>query len=111
MGVRETIGRKPADPNVLLADHRTAEQRREDDEKATVWAFVWTLFAFKVITIIATFWAAAGSLDAAIVLMATNWVFLIVPMVAIWGPIAFHYRKRRARRRRAEMLRSEWMLD
>lgn len=95
----------------MTIDRRTPEQRRADDERTTVWAFVWTLFAFKIVTIVATFWAAAGSLEAAVILMATNWIFLVVPMVAIWGPIAFHYRKRRARRRREALLRAEWMLE
>lgn len=92
-------------------DPRSAAQRQADDERATVWAFVWTLFAFKIATVVATFWAAAGSMQAAVVLMATNWIFLIVPTVAIWGPVAFHYRKRQVRRRRAALLRAEWMLE
>ena len=90
---------------------RRSEQELADEERSTAWAFVWILLAFKIATILATFWAAAGSMDAAIVLMATNWVFLVIPMFAIWGPIIFHYRLRRARRNRATMLRSEWMLD
>jgi|SRR5215208_6225091 len=94
-----------------LTSAHAAEQQREADEKSTAWAFIWTLFAFKVVTIVATFWFAAGSLDAAIILLATNWIWLVIPVFAIAGPLAFHYRMRRARRRRAAMMRSEWMLD
>jgi hypothetical protein len=95
----------------MPVDHRTAEQRQADDERATVWGFVWTLFAFKIATIAATLWAAAGSFDAAVILLATNWFWFVLPMFAIWGPVLFHYRKWRVRRKRDAMLRSEWMLD
>lgn len=111
MSMRETTGRRPESEAIPVGDHRSAEQRREDDEKATVWAFVWTLFVFKIATIVATFWAAAGSMEAAVILMATNWIWIVIPMFAIWGPIVFHYRKRRVRRRKSAMLRSEWMLE
>lgn len=87
------------------------ERRREQEEQRTVWVFVWTLFTFKIVTLVATFWAAAGSMDAAIILMATNWFWIMLPMFAIWGPLIFHLRKRKARRRRTELLRGEWMLD
>ncbi len=87
------------------------ERRREQDEKETVWVFVWTLFAFKTATLVATFWAAAGSMDAAMLLMATNWFWIALPMFAIWGPLLFHLRKRQMRRRRDAMVRSEWMLE
>lgn len=88
----------------------TAE-KQSDDERSTVWAFVWTLFFFKIATLLATFWAAAGSVDAAILMLKTNWFWVGLPMFAIWAPVAFHYRLRRVRRRRAVMMRSEWMLE
>ena len=94
-----------------LASRRAAEQKREADEKSTAWAFIWTLFAFKIVTILATFWAAAGSLEAGVILLATNWFWLALPVFAIAGPLAFHYRKRKVRRRRAAMVRSEWMIE
>lgn len=94
-----------------LAMRPSSEQQREKDEKSTVWVFVWTLFVFKIVTLVATFWAAAGSLDAAIILMATNWIWLIIPTIAFSGPALYHLRLRRARRRRAAMVRAEWMLE
>ena len=90
---------------------REIEQQREADEKSTVWAFVWTLFAFKIVTVVATFWAAAGSLESGVILLATNWFWLLLPVFAVAGPLAFHYRLRKARRRRLTMVRAEWMLD
>lgn len=94
-----------------LATSATSERQRAQDEKTTVWAFVWTLFAFKIVTILATFWAAAGSMDAAIILIATNWIWLLIPGFALSGPVVYHLRIRRVRRRRAAMVRAEWMLD
>ena len=90
---------------------RPAEQELNDEESSAAWAFVWILFAFKIATLLATFWSAAGSMDAAIILMGTNWIFIVIPMFAIWGQILFPYRLRRVRRRRAAMVRSEWILD
>jgi FtsH-binding integral membrane protein len=94
-----------------VRSRREIEQQREADEKSTVWAFVWTLFAFKIVTIVATFWAAAGSFEAGMILLATNWFWLVIPVFAVAGPLAFHYRLRKARRRRLKMVRSEWMID
>jgi hypothetical protein len=87
------------------------EQKQAQDDKTTVWVFVWTLFVFKIVTLVATFWAAAGSMDAAVILMATNWFWIAFPMFAIWGPLVFYLRKRRVRGRREAMLRAEWMLE
>jgi hypothetical protein len=35
----------------------------------------------------------------------------VIPVFAVAGPLAFHYRKRKVRRRRAAMVRSEWMIE
>jgi hypothetical protein len=93
-----------------LGSGLTKEQQRSNDERSTVWAFIWTLFVFKIVTILVIFWAAAGSTEAGIVLLATNWIWLLIPAFAIGGPLVFHYRLRRVRRRRAAMVRQEWML-
>jgi hypothetical protein len=94
-----------------LAMRPSTEQQREKDEKSTVWVFVWTLFIFKIVTLVATLWAASGSLDAAIVLIATSWIWLIIPAIAFSGPALYYLRLRRVRRRRAAMVRAEWMLE
>jgi hypothetical protein len=94
-----------------LALRPSTEQQREKDEKSTVLVFVWTLFFFKMVTLVATLWVAAGSLDAAVVLIATNWIWLFVPVIMFSGPALYHLRLRRVRRRRAAMVRAEWMLE
>lgn len=98
--VRENLTLRPA-----------SEQQREKDEKSTVWVFVWTLFVFKIATLGAILWAASGSTESFVVVLGTNWYYLLFPAFAIVGPVAYHIRLRRVRRRRAAMLRSEWMLD
>lgn len=90
---------------------RAAEEKRESDERSTVWVFVWTLFAFKILTLIATIWAASGSLSSVKLIFATNWFWMFIPAFAISGPLIFHYRMRRVRRRREAIVRAEWMLD
>jgi hypothetical protein len=94
-----------------LGSGLTKEQKRSEDERSTVWAFLWTLFFFKIVTILVIFWAAAGSTEAGIVLLATNWIWILIPAFAIGGPLLFHHRLRKVRRRRAAMLREEWMLE
>jgi len=90
---------------------QNAEERRQKDDRATVWAFVWTLFAFKLATIVAIAWAASGGGETALVLGATNWFWLLLPAFAVAGPFLFHYRLRRVRRRREQLRRAEWMLE
>lgn len=97
------------DPRVDV--ERAAEVRRKNDERSTVWAFVWTLFAFKIVTVIVIFWAAEGSGEAGALLAATTWFFFIVPVIAIAGPLAYFIRLRRVRARREALQRAEWMLD
>jgi hypothetical protein len=89
----------------------TTEEQRAQNDKSTVWVFVWTLFVFKMVTLIAIVWAASGSTESIIVVLGTNWYFLLFPAIAIAGPLLYYIRIRRVRRRREAMMRAEWMLD
>jgi hypothetical protein len=100
-------------PHVSLTD----QQKRVDwegegnhDEKAVVWTFLWTLFAFKVVTILAVLWVT-HSWEFVVYFLVSTWPFLVIPGIALIGPITFYLRKRRVRNRRTELQRSEWMLD
>jgi hypothetical protein len=92
---------------------RTAETLAREDEFRIekVGPFLWILFFFKVATILAIYWAAGGSSEAGILLSATQWIWLIIPGIVVFGGLAFRYRLRRVRARRLELQRSEWMLD
>jgi hypothetical protein len=88
-----------------------ADDRQQADERRTVWAFLWTLFVFKIATVGVIFWAAGGSSEAGVLLTATTFPWLILPAIALAGPAAYWYRLRRARARREQLRRSEWMID
>lgn len=94
-----------------MAASQAAEERRKADERTTVWAFLWTLFVFKIVTVAAIFWAAGGSSEAGVLLTATTWPWLILPGVAIAGPLAYRYRLRRVRARREALRRAEWTVE
>ncbi len=85
--------------------------RQKADDRATVWGFVWVLFCFKIGTVLLTMWAAGMSSEATVLLSITTWPWLIIPALALSGPLLFRWRLRRVRARRAELQRSEWLID
>src|SRR5688500_7046602 len=87
---------------------REAAQAR--DERRAVWGFIWVLFGFKLATVVAIF-AVARSEEAAVLLAATTWYFLPIPVVAVAGTLLFRYRLHKVRRRREQLRRAEWLLD
>jgi hypothetical protein len=86
-------------------------EHAESEDEFAVQGFVWTLFVFKIATVIATLWAAGFTKEATYLLSITTWPWLIIPIIAVSGPIIFHYRLRRVRARRNELQRSEWMVN
>jgi hypothetical protein len=96
--------------HALALKRAEAERKREADEKAAVWGFLWTLFAFKIITVgVLLIWIAPGEF-AAVAALAT-WPFLIIPGAALAGPVGYQVRKRRIRRRREALERAEFSVD
>ncbi len=81
-----------------------------DDDRATVWGFIWVLFAFKFLTVAATIWAAGLTSEATYILSITTWPWLIIPAIAFSGTLLYQFRVRRVRRRRASLQLSEWMI-
>lgn len=88
-----------------------AEEKAKSSERSTVWAFVWTLFIFKIATVAVIFWAAEGSGEAGLLITATTWFWVGIPIFAIAGPIVYFVRRRRVRRKRAELQRAEWLVE
>ena len=82
-----------------------------DDEWVGLWPFIWILFGFKVAMLICIVWFATRSREDISILAATHWFFLLIPMFAVMGPLAYHWRLRRVRRRRAQLQAQEWMVD
>lgn len=86
-----------------------AEQRRNAEERITGWTVVWTLFAFKLGTIIIIWFAANGSAEANAYIVVTSWYWLAVPIVAMSGYIAYRWRLRKARQKVSQLRQSEFM--
>jgi len=82
----------------------------EADGATAVWAFLWTLFAFKMATVALILWYDR-SWASGLVLSATTWYWLPLLGVLVAAPLVYHYRVRKVRARRADLIRSEWMLD
>ncbi|HEV2529880.1 MAG TPA: hypothetical protein VGT61_15660 [Thermomicrobiales bacterium] len=79
------------------------------EDKAAVWAFVWTLFAFKMATVGIIMWKNPGYVTNILVLV-TTWFWFVVPMIALSAPAMFRWRLMKLRKRREALRRSEWEL-
>ena len=89
---------------------REQEVQRDLSGRRAAWAFLWTLFAFKIATVAAIWWAAtsthSGDMDF---IIATTWYWFLIPLAAIAGPLAFRWRLLQMRRRREKLRGAEWM--
>lgn len=103
-----TIDRSPPLPAEKSV---SASPRPPREESFNVWPFVWTLFAFKLVTLAATWWFAIRSNETNAVLGATHWFWLFIPLIAISGPFMYQWRVRRVRRKRAQLQAAEWMVE
>jgi hypothetical protein len=106
----------PPEPDRSRAEQRALdvmelERKQEAEEKTAVWAFIWTLFVFKIATMILIVYLAAGSSESLGVAFATTWYWFIIPIAAITGPLLYRWRLLRQRRKRAALRDAEWMTD
>lgn len=72
-------------------------------------AFIWILAGFKLATVGLIFWQLS-TFQTGVLLGATTWYWFPVMGAVVAAPVAFHLRLRRARAKRAELMRSEWMM-
>ena len=102
----------PIEPSGAPIDHHlqqlAEEQKEKDDARMAVWGFIWTLFCFKIATVILIFYAARASGESFWILLTTTWYWLIIPAVAIAGPITYQIRLRQVRRKRKQLQLAEW---
>jgi hypothetical protein len=82
----------------------------DEDGKAAFWTFTGMILAFKVITSI-IIWIMAPSLHSAIFLFAMQWYWLLLPVPMIAVPMLFWWRLRRVKRRRRQLILSEWAVE
>jgi hypothetical protein len=87
------------------------ERKRDADGISAAWGFLWTLFAFKIATVLVIWWAATGSGEDLSVIIATTWYWFVIPAGAIAGPLMIRWRMLRLRRRREALRQSEWMIE
>lgn len=87
------------------------ERREASDDQATVWAFLWVLFWFKIATVGIIWYVAAGSGESLAMIAATTWYWLVIPIGAISGPLLFRWRMIKVRRRREALRRAEWNVE
>lgn len=86
------------------------ESEEAESSEVDVWALVWTLVVMKVVTIALVVLAARNWESGALFALIT-WHWLLVLGVLVAAPLVFQLRLRRVRRRRAMLLRSEWMVS
>jgi len=82
----------------------------DEDGKAAFWTFVGMGLAFKVVTSIIIF-VMAPSAHSAVFLFAMQWYWLLLPLPMLIVPALFWYRLRRVRKRRRQLILSEWAVD
>ncbi len=90
-----------------------AERKLFADERFTAWAVVWTLFGFKIGTIVIIVLLGARNAEAGsekwwAYILSTTWYWFFIPLVAISGLVAWRLRLRRARKQVSRLRRSEF---
>jgi hypothetical protein len=86
------------------------KEHRNDDVLPSAWLLVWTIYVVKFVMIFIIFWSSRSFEPAALV-AATTWGWLGPALAIAASPAAFRMRLRKVRRRRAALLRSEWIVD
>jgi|GEM_PF-1606465 len=89
---------------------REQERARDEAGHRAAWAFIWTLFVFKIATIGIIYYAATSTHSVELsFIYATTWYWLIIPIAGISGPLLYRWRLVRMRRRREQLRNAEWM--
>ena len=82
----------------------------DEDSKAAAWTFVGMILAFKVVTSIIIF-IMAPTAHALVFLFVMQWYNLLLPIPLIVVPLLFWLRLRRVRKKRRQLILSEWAVD
>ena len=82
----------------------------DEDESFTAWPLIICLGVTKLITIIVIFMNVQNQ-EALMLTIATLLPWLGVSLALLTTPVAWYWRMRRMRRRRAELLEAEWRSD
>jgi hypothetical protein len=82
----------------------------DGDGKAAFWTFFGMIIAFKVVTS-AIILIMAPTAHAAVFLFVMQWYWLLLPLPMLAVPTLFWYRLWRVRRRRRQLIQSEWAVE
>lgn len=104
----------PPQPPVTTPPKKTVPYREPvapgpPEDMSAAWAFLWTLFVFKIATIGIVLWISRSEASTVMVVVS-SWYWLIIPAVALAGPLAFRWRLVKQRRRAAALRRAEWLV-
>jgi hypothetical protein len=102
---------QPMTPADRALKRLEAERKREADGQSAAWAFLWTLFVFKIATVGIIIHAASGSGESLVMVVATTWYWFIIPVLALAGPLLVRWRMLKLRRRREQLRASEWNVE
>lgn len=104
---------QPSSYNERVLRDMEYEHKRDADERITAWTVIWTLFAFKMITVGLIWYASNSSREdgaaADGLLVATTWYWMVIPVVALSGFVGYRLRLRAARKRAAHLRQAEFM--
>lgn len=88
------------------------ERARDNEGHRAGWVFLYTLFGFKIGTLLIIWYAASSTHFSEIsFIIATTWYWLLIPAVGIAGPLIYRWRLMQMRRRRKALQHEEWMRE
>lgn len=105
----------PPQPPVTTPPKKTVPYREPvppgpPEDLSAAWVFLWALFAFKVGTIGIILWINRSEVST-VMIVVSSWYWLVIPVIALAGPVAFRWRLLKQRRRAAALRRSEWLVE
>jgi hypothetical protein len=91
---------------------RERERAREEQGRRLAWGFLYTLFAFKIATVLVIWYAASSTrMHDLPFIIATTWYWLLIPVVGIAGRMVYRWRLIQMRRQRHRLKGAEWMVE
>ena len=91
------------------------EAAEQDELKRAAWNMFWLMVGGKFVIMVAIAIVGFQHLHPGqrnlTVLVLLNWSWILLTVVLIAGPVAYWWRLRRVRRKRAALIRAEWHVD
>lgn len=113
MQARDT---RPSPPRGARPQPRLRGAAAEEAEwRRAAWTWFWLMVAGKFMIMVAIAIVGFQHLRPAQrnlqVLLLLNWSWILLAVALVAGPVAYWWRLRRARRKRAALIRAEWQVD